>query len=150
MHCAVGPVCPPPGYHSTPPPHGWPPPHQGEGVLPRATCELWPRLILSPHTVLYQLIVVVYCGSGCWVMGGFSVSLHCPTVRPSLHNPTFLLHHQVLHLHPSFITPSLDVPGPSWWTPPPSVGGRHSRQWREEGSRPAQRIRGILKVSRVL
>ena len=65
VHYAVGPVSPPPGYRFTPPPHGWPPPHQGEGVLPRTTCELWPRLILSPHTVLYQLIVVVYCGSGC-------------------------------------------------------------------------------------
>ena len=32
------------------PPHGWPSPHQGEGMLPRAACELWPRL-LSPCAV---------------------------------------------------------------------------------------------------
>ena len=40
---------------------------------------------------------------------------------------------------------SLDVPGPSWWTPPPSGGRRHSRQWREE-SRPAKRIRGTQTI----
>ena len=66
------PVYPPPGYHSLPPPHGWTPPHQGEGTLPRVTCELWTRLVLSPHAVLSAdniLWELVY-----WVMEGFSAS----------------------------------------------------------------------------
>ena len=47
----VGPVYLPLGYPSTPP-QGWFPPHQGEDVLPRATCELQTRPVLSSHTVV--------------------------------------------------------------------------------------------------
>ena len=47
----VEPVYPPLGYPYPPPPQGWFPPHQGEGMLPRATCELWTRPALSPHVV---------------------------------------------------------------------------------------------------
>ena len=53
----------------------------------------------------------------------------------------------VLHFHLSFVTlPLDDVPGPSWWTPPPPVARRHSRQWGEEGSRPAKQNRGTQSV----
>ena len=53
----------------------------------------------------------------------------------------------VLHFHLSFVTlPLDDVPGPSWWTPPTPVARRHSRQWREEGSRPAKQNRGTQRV----
>ena len=53
----------------------------------------------------------------------------------------------VLLFHLSFVTLPLDnVPGPSWWTPSPPVARRHSRQWREKGSRPAKQNRGTQSV----
>ena len=42
---------------------------------------------------------------------------------------------------------SVDIPGPSWWTPPMFAGRRYERQWREEGtSCPPQRHRGTQSV----
>ena len=96
------------------------------------------------------------CTCVCVLMQQTNILKLCPcsllTPLPSplccLHNtPTFLLRQQVLHLYISLVTPSLDVPGPSWWTPPPSGRRRHSRQWKEKESRPAQRIRGTQTVS---
>ena len=48
---------------------------------------------------------------------------------------------------PLLHSPLDDVPGPSWWTPPTPVARRHSRQWKEERSRPAKQDRGTQSVS---
>ena len=59
----------------------------------------------------------------------------------------FLLHHQVLHLTSSSLTaPSVDIPGPSCWTPPMFAGRRHECQWREVGTSPPQRNRGTQNM----
>ena len=47
----------------------------------------------------------------------------------------------------SYHTHSVDIPGPSWWTPPMFAGTRHERQWSEEGTNPSQRNRGTSSAA---
>jgi len=51
-----------------------------------------------------------------------------------------------LDLQLPYHTLSVDIPGPSWWTPPMFAGRRHERQWREEGTSPPQRHRGTQSI----
>ena len=53
----------------------------------------------------------------------------------------------LLDLQLSYHTLSVDIPGPSRWTPPVFAGRRHEQQWREEGTNPPQRKRGTQSVS---